>query len=53
MFEIEKHKNTNRRIVIRTTEDMAEQIFKIAQNNNISVNNLILSCIDYSFKHMQ
>lgn len=53
MFKIEKHKNLNRRIVVRTTEDMADKIFKIAQENDVSVNNLVLSCIDYAFKNMK
>jgi len=52
MFEIEKHKNLSRRIVIRSTEEMADKIFEMAGQNNVSVNNLILSCISYAFKNM-
>lgn len=29
-FEIKKPKNANRRIVIRTTDEMAEEIFTVA-----------------------
>jgi predicted HicB family RNase H-like nuclease len=53
MFEIEKHKNLSRRIVIRTTEEMGDKIFKIADDNDVSVNNLILSCIEYALKNMK
>ena len=50
-FIIEKEKNANRRIIIRTTEDMADEIFKIAKENNVSVNNLLVSCIRYALDH--
>ena len=50
-FIIEKEKNANRRIIIRTTEDMADEIFKIAKEKNVSVNNLLVSCIRYALDH--
>lgn len=50
-FKIEKPKNTNRRIVIRTTDEMAEEIFKAAQEMDVSVNTLINNCIRYALKH--
>lgn len=50
-FIIEKNKNTTRRIVIRTTDDMADEIFQIAKENNVSVNNLLISCIRYALDH--
>lgn len=50
-FIIEKSKNTNRRIVIRTTDEMADEIFKIAKENDVSVNNLLISCIRYALDH--
>ena len=50
-FIINKEKNANRRIIIRTTEDMADEIFKIAKENNVSVNNLLVSCIRYALDH--
>lgn len=50
-FIIEKEKNANRRIIIRTTENMADEIFKIAKENNVSVNNLLVSCIRYALDH--
>lgn len=50
-FVIEKNKNTNRRIIIRTTDEMADEIFKIAKENGVSVNNLLISCIKYALDH--
>ena len=50
-FVIHKNKNTNRRIVIRTTDEMADEIFEIAKQNNISVNNLLVNCIRYALDH--
>lgn len=50
-FVINKEKNANRRIIIRTTEEMADEIFKIAKENNVSVNNLLVSCIKYALSN--
>ena len=36
-FIIEKTKNANRRIVIRTTDEMADEIFGIAKENGVSI----------------
>ena len=50
-FVIKKTKNTNRRIVIRTTDEMADEIFKIASDNDVSVNTLVVNCIRYALDH--
>ena len=50
-FIIKKEKNTNRRIIIRTTDEMADEIFNIAKENGVSVNNLLVSCIRYALDH--
>lgn len=50
-FVIKKEKNTNRRIIIRTTDEMADEIFSIAKENGVSVNNLLVSCIKYALEH--
>ena len=50
-FVIKKEKNANRRIIIRTTDEMADEIFKIAKDNSVSVNNLLVSCIRYALDH--
>ena len=51
MFKIEKHQNADRRIVLRTTDELAEYVFKLAKEKNVSVNNLLLSCIEYALKN--
>lgn len=53
MFKIDKHENANRRIILRTTDELAEYIFKLAKEKNVSVNNLLLSCIEYALKNLQ
>ena len=53
MFKPEKYRGSNRRIVIRTTEELAERIFKTAQDKDMSVNNLLVSCIEYAFNDMK
>lgn len=50
-FEIKKPKNANRRIVIRTTDEMAEEIFTVAQEMNVSVNTFITNCIQFALDH--
>lgn len=50
-FIIQKTKNTNRRIIIRTTDEMADEIFCIAKENNVSVNTLLVNCIRYALDH--
>lgn len=50
-FVIKKPKNANRRIVIRTTDEMAEEIFSVAQEMNVSVNTFITNCIQFALDH--
>lgn len=50
-FVIQKTKNTNRRIIIRTTDEMADEIFSIAKENDVSVNTLLVNCIRYALDH--
>ena len=50
-FVINKTKNTNRRIIIRTTDEMADEIFGIAKENGVSVNTLLVNCIRYALDH--
>jgi len=45
-FIIKKTKNTNRRIIIRTSDEMADEIFQIAKENDVIVN-----CIRYALDH--
>jgi len=50
-FIIKKTKNTNRRIIIRTSDEMADEIFQIAKENDVSVNTLLVNCIRYALDH--
>jgi len=50
-FEIKKPKDVNRKITIRTTDEMAEEIFTVAQEMNVSVNTLITNCIRFALDH--
>ena len=50
-FIIKKEKNANRRIIIRTTDEMADEIFSVAKENEVSVNNLLVSCIRFALDH--
>lgn len=52
-FKIEKQKNTNVRIPIRVTPEMYEEIAKMAQENDVSMNSLIISCIRYAFDNKE
>ena len=52
-FVIKKTKNTNRRIIIRTTDEMADEIFEIAKQNEVSVNTLLVNCIRYALDHRE
>lgn len=52
-FKIEKQKNTNVRIPIRVTPEMYEEIAQTAQENDISMNALIISCIRYALDNRE
>lgn len=52
-FKIEKQKNVNVRIPIRVTPEMYEEIAKTAQENDVSMNALIISCIRYAFDNKE
>lgn len=48
MFDITKYKKSNVKISIRLPEDINETLKKIAQKENMSFNNVIVSCIQNS-----
>jgi len=52
-FTIQKHKNANQRIPIRVDMDMYEKIQKLSKENNVSMNSLIISCIEFAFSNME
>ena len=52
MFEISKYKKSNVKISIRLPENMNETLKKIAKKENMSYNNVIVSCIQNSLDDM-
>ena len=52
MFEISKYKKSNVKISIRLPENMNNTLRKIAQKENMSFNNVIVSCIQNSLDEM-
>ena len=53
MFEITKYKKSNVKISIRLPENMYEMLKKIAKKENMSFNNVIVSCIQNSLDQME
>lgn len=52
MFEISKYKKSNVKISIRLPENMNELLKKIAKQEDMSFNNVIVSCIQNSLDQM-
>ena len=52
MFEISKYKKSNVRLSIRLPEKMNETLRKIAKKENMSFNNVLVSCIQNSLDEM-
>ncbi len=52
MFEISKYKKSNVKISIRLPEKMNETLKKIAKKEDMSFNNVIVSCIENSLGQM-
>ncbi len=52
MFEISKYKKSNVKISIRLPEDMNETLRKIAKKEDMSFNNVIVSCIQNSLNEI-
>lgn len=48
MFEISKYKKSNVKLSIRLPENMNELLRKIAKKEDMSFNNIIISCIQNS-----
>ena len=53
MFEITKYKKSNVKISIRLPENMHKMLKKIAKKENMSFNNVIVSCIQNSLDQME
>ena len=52
MFEISKYKKSNVKISIRLPETMNDTLKKIAEKEDMSFNNVIVSCIQNSLDEM-
>ena len=52
MFEISKYKKNNVKLCIRLPEKMNETLRKIAKKENMSFNNVLVSCIQNSLDEM-
>ena len=52
MFEIAKYKKSNVKLSIRLPEKMNETLRKIAKKENMSFNNVLVSCIQNSLDQM-
>lgn len=52
MFEITKYKKSNVKISIRLPENMNDMLRKIAKKEDMSFNNVIVSCIQNSLDEM-
>lgn len=53
MFEISKYKKSNVKISIRLPEKMNDMLKKIAKKENMSFNNVIVSCIQNSLDEVE
>ena len=52
MFEISKYKKSNVKISIRLPETMNDTLKKIAEKEDMSFNNVIVSCIQKSLNQI-
>lgn len=52
MFEVSKYKKSNVKISIRLPENMNKILKKIAKKEDMSFNNVIVSCIQNSLDQM-
>lgn len=52
MFEVSKYKKSNVKISIRLPENMNDILRKIAKKEDMSFNNVIVSCIQNSLDQM-
>ena len=47
MFEISKYKKSNVKLSIRLPENINDTLKKIAKGENMSFNNVLVSCVQY------
>ena len=49
MFEIKKPQNSNK--TIRMPNDLIQKLQKLADENDISFNQLVIQCCEYALEH--
>lgn len=52
MFEISKYKDSNVKLCIRLPESIDNDLRKIAIKENMSYNNVLVSCVKYALDNM-
>lgn len=50
MFEVKKPHNSNK--TIRMPDDLIQNLQKVADENDISFNRLVIQCCEYALDHM-
>lgn len=51
MFEIKKTEYINK--TFRMPTELVQELEKLAQNNNISLNNLVVQCCEYAIDNLK
>lgn len=51
MFEIEKNETINK--TFRLPSELSEKLKKVAQEQGISMNNLVIQCCEYALNNMK
>ena len=51
MFKVEKTEMVNKTFRLPLT--LVQELQTIAQNKNVSLNNLVLQCCEYALKHLE
>lgn len=52
MFEISKYKKSNVKLSIRLPENINDTLKKIAKGENMSFNNVLVSCVQYAIDNI-
>ncbi len=50
MIDLSKFKNSNVQTSVRFPEDIYNELKKLAKKNNMSFNNVVISCIKYALE---
>ena len=53
MFDLNKFKNSNIQTSIRFPEDIYETVKTLAAKNDMSFNNVVISCVKYALENIK